>query len=136
MCQGLFTSTIIGAGLGDIDFDGDVDLNDTQEFETVFLSENSLFSPAADFNADGQVDYADLDLFSIQQTNAGAAQSILDAIEATRALKFGAVADSYSLNEDQAYTQAAPGVLDNDGILAWGPTLRSVHSAAFLRTRE
>ncbi|MDB4353364.1 Ig-like domain-containing protein, partial [bacterium] len=111
---GLFTSTIIGAGLGDIDFDGDVDLNDTQEFETVFLSENSLFSPAADFNADGQVDYADLDLFSIQQTNAGAAQSILDAIEATRALKFGAVADSYSLNEDQAYTQAAPGVLDND----------------------
>ena len=111
---GLFTSTIIGAGLGDLDFDGDVDLNDTQEFETVFMSENLLFNPAADFNADGQIDYADLDLFSIQQASAGADQAILDAIEATRALKFGAVADSYSLSEDETYTQAAPGVLTND----------------------
>ncbi len=111
---GLFTSTIIGAGLGDLDFDGDVDLNDTQEFETVFLSENSLFNPSADFNADGQIDYADLDLFSIQQVSAGADQAILDAIEAVRAVKFGAVSDSYSLNENEVYTQTAPGVLAND----------------------
>ena len=111
---GLFTSTIIGAGLGDLDFDGDVDLNDVQEFETVFLSENSLFNPSADFNADGQIDYADLDRFSIQQVGAGADQAILDAIEAVRSVKFDAIADSYSLNEDEAYTQSAPGVLAND----------------------
>ncbi|MDE0864064.1 MAG: Ig-like domain-containing protein, partial [Rubripirellula sp.] len=111
---GLFTSTIVGAGLGDLDFDGDVDLNDTQQFEIVFFSNNAQFNPAADFNGDGQIDYADLDLFSISQADAGADQTILDAIEATRALKFGAVADSYSLNEDETFTQAAPGVLAND----------------------
>ena len=111
---GLFTSTIIGAGLGDLDFDGDVDVKDVEEFETVFLSSNSLFSPAADFNADGQIDYADLDLFSIQQANASADQSVLDAIEAIRALVFGAVPDSYSLNEDETFSQNEPGVLVND----------------------
>ena len=49
-----------------------------------------------------------------RRANAGADQAILDAIEATRALKFGAAPDSYALNEDETFTQSAPGVLAND----------------------
>ncbi|MEO1526972.1 MAG: GEVED domain-containing protein [Planctomycetota bacterium] len=60
---GLFTSTIFGAGLGDLDFDGGVDADDVALMQAVFNSNNAEFNPAADFNGDGLVDVEDLALF-------------------------------------------------------------------------
>ncbi len=56
---GLFTSTIIGAGLGDIDFDGDIDISDKRALEQLITLNNSVFNAAADFNADGRIDGED-----------------------------------------------------------------------------
>lgn len=57
---GLFTSTILGRGLGDLNFDGAVTPTDMQLFRQVLASENQQFNPAADLNGDGLVDNADL----------------------------------------------------------------------------
>ncbi|MEM6687881.1 MAG: GEVED domain-containing protein, partial [Planctomycetota bacterium] len=59
---GLFTSTIFGAGLGDLDFDGDKDADDLQTMISLIDGANAFFNPAADFNADGRIDDADLGL--------------------------------------------------------------------------
>ena len=60
---GLFTSTIFGAGLGDIDFDGDRDADDVTAMRWVVASNNQQFNPAADIDGDGDVDDADLQSF-------------------------------------------------------------------------
>jgi len=61
---GLFTDTPIGAGLGDLNFDGSFTPEDIAgvdgAFEQVLYSQNMLFNPAADLNADGRVDTHDL----------------------------------------------------------------------------
>lgn len=57
---GLFTSTIYGSGLGDLDFDGKIDANDVELFGRVLESHNTQFNPAADLNGDGQIDSTDL----------------------------------------------------------------------------
>lgn len=57
---GLSTSTIYGAGLGDLDFDGQIEANDVALFGRVLQSDNQQFNPAADFNSDGQIDNSDL----------------------------------------------------------------------------
>ena len=59
----LSTSTIYGAGLGDLDFNGHIDANDVDLFGQVLPSDNQQFNPAADLNGDGQIDNADLLLF-------------------------------------------------------------------------
>jgi hypothetical protein len=60
---GLFTSTIFGAGLGDLNFDGSIKADDVNLFGQVLASNNSQFNPAADFNGDGVVDNSDLLLY-------------------------------------------------------------------------
>jgi Dockerin type I domain len=57
---GLFTSTIYGAGFGDLNFDGRVNAVDIALFRQVLASENQQFNPAADLSGDGLVDNADL----------------------------------------------------------------------------
>jgi alpha-amylase len=57
---GQYTSTIYGAGLGDLDFDGRVNAADIVLFSQVLASNNTQFNPAADFNGDGSIDNADL----------------------------------------------------------------------------
>ncbi|MEZ6123669.1 MAG: GEVED domain-containing protein [Planctomycetaceae bacterium] len=79
---GLNVSSIFGAGLGDLDFDGDVDIADINLFETVYQANGSQFNPAGDFNADGLISIADLPLFHQFLLNSGAAASSLDAFDA------------------------------------------------------
>lgn len=59
---GLFASTIFGAGLGDLTFNGLYEPNDITEFGRILLSFNTLFNPAADLNGDGLIDFVDLNL--------------------------------------------------------------------------
>ena len=60
---GFYTSTIFGAGLGDLNFDGRIDASDVDLFSQVLTSNNSQFNPAADGNADGRIDNSDLLLY-------------------------------------------------------------------------
>jgi hypothetical protein len=72
---GLFTSTIFGAGLGDVNFDGQYNGTDITQFGQVLNSNNSQFNPAADLNGDGVIDNSDLLLLypRLQSVGAGAA---------------------------------------------------------------
>lgn len=66
----LSTSTIYGAGLADLDFNGQIDANDVALFGQVLQSDNQQFNAAADFNGDGQIDNSDfLLLYSTLQAN-------------------------------------------------------------------
>lgn len=49
----------LGAGLGDLDFNGSIDANDVRAFTTIYSSDDSLFNAAADFTGDGIVNDAD-----------------------------------------------------------------------------
>lgn len=71
---GQFVSSIVGAGLGDLDANGTYSSADLVNFETILLSNNTQFSPMADFNGDGLVTREDLDLYGLrlQQVNASA----------------------------------------------------------------
>lgn len=79
---GLFTSTIFGAGLGDLDFDGDHDAADVALFRTVLYSHNAQFHPAADFNGDGLVNLTDLTALGARLNEVGAAPEALAAWQA------------------------------------------------------
>jgi hypothetical protein len=72
---GLLTSTIFGAGLGDINHDGKYDISDVEAFKQLYYSLNTQFDPAADFTADGLIDQRDVWLFGqkLQQVGADAA---------------------------------------------------------------
>lgn len=60
---GLFTSTIIGAGLGDVDFDGDIDAADHTIMIGLVDGNNATFNAAADFDANGTIDQNDYRIF-------------------------------------------------------------------------
>ncbi|TWT82989.1 cytoplasmic alpha-amylase [Planctomycetes bacterium CA13] len=60
---GLFTSTIIGSGLGDVNFDGDIDSSDRTRMMELVAGNNSEFNAAADFDANGLIDDVDLRIF-------------------------------------------------------------------------
>jgi glycosidase len=77
--RGLFTSTIFGAGLGDLNFDGKYDVSDVQQFGHVLASNNNQFNPAADLNGDGVVDNRDLLLLYQRLLVVGADPSTLAA---------------------------------------------------------
>lgn len=75
---GLFTETGNGAGLGDLNRDGNINEGDLQNtagsFEQVLYSNQSEFNPSADVNGDGRVDTTDLlALAPIITANTGAA---------------------------------------------------------------
>ncbi len=69
---GFDVSTIFGAGLGDVDFNSLYTPNDIVVFENVLLSDNRVFNPAADLNADGLVNLADLGLLGDRLLAVGA----------------------------------------------------------------
>jgi hypothetical protein len=69
---GLFTSTIYGAGLGDLNADGAIDATDVNLFGQVLASNNSQFNPAADLNGDGVIDNTDLVMFNDLLASVGA----------------------------------------------------------------
>lgn len=67
-----------GAGLGDLDHNGQVSQGDiggtSYGFESVLYSRNSSFNPAADFNADGLVD--NRDMFALETAVQGSDASV------------------------------------------------------------
>ena len=73
---GLFTSTIIGAGLGDLNTDGTYTPADIATFATLLKSDNSQFHPAADLNGDGLIDLADLTLLGTRLTAVSATEAV------------------------------------------------------------
>jgi hypothetical protein len=85
---GLFTDTIVGRGLGDLNLDGQFgvsDLSGTPDaFEAVLYSDNAKFNPAADVNGDGLVNT--IDLFELRDVlvSGGAGQGVLAEYEAVR----------------------------------------------------
>jgi hypothetical protein len=79
---GLFTSTIIGAGLGDTNFDGTYSPADIGIFRDVLLSFGGQFNPAADVDGNGVVDYADLTLLGTRLNAVNADQPTKDAYNA------------------------------------------------------
>lgn len=74
-----------GAGLGDINKDGVIDSadlsNSSNNFETFLYSQNALFNPAADTNADGRVDTFDLLGLEGVLQNAGVSQTTSDTYQ-------------------------------------------------------
>src|SRR5258708_935968 len=57
---GYNTSTIFGAGLGDIDQNGYFNMTDLLDFESLYRSGNTQFEPAADMNGDGLINNLDV----------------------------------------------------------------------------
>ena len=83
---GQYFSTSIGAGLGDMNFDGQItaaDLVNTPGcFEQLLYSQNTQFNAAADINGDGKINTYDLlDLQSILLAD-GVSQSLLNTYTA------------------------------------------------------
>ena len=57
---GFSTSTIFGAGIGDLDHDGDVAPDDMDLFASVYNSGGGAFHPAADVDGNGVIDIDDV----------------------------------------------------------------------------
>jgi glycosidase len=76
---GLFTSTILSAGLGDVNFDGQYTSADMTQFGQILNSNNSQFNPAADLNGDGQINNSDLVLLYPRLQSVGASAATLAA---------------------------------------------------------
>ncbi|MEI8194711.1 MAG: dockerin type I domain-containing protein, partial [Phycisphaerae bacterium] len=71
---GYYTSTLTGLGLGDVNFDGQVNqsdigtINQAGSLAALVASNNSQFNPAADLNGDGKIDLADIFLMGPRLT--------------------------------------------------------------------
>jgi glycosidase len=76
---GLSVSSIYGAGLGDLNVDGQINADDVQLFGQLLASGNTQFNPAADFNGDGAIDNSDLLLFYSRLLAVGADAATLAA---------------------------------------------------------
>ena len=72
-------STIFGAGLGDVNFDGHYSPADIDVFKGLYQSNNTQFNPAADLNGDGLIDYTDVQLLGQRLQQVGADQATMDA---------------------------------------------------------
>ena len=111
---GLFADTAIGAGLGDLDFDGQYRVDDVDLFESVLQSQQRDFNPAGDFNSDGLTTYTDLLLFGARLGEVAAGEATTSAWEALHASLFGATDDALSTWQGLALEVPAPGILEND----------------------
>jgi REP element-mobilizing transposase RayT len=73
---GFAVSSIIGAGTGDLNFDGVFSATDVNLFSTILNSNGNQFNPAADFNGDGFVNTTDLLLFGAKLTSLNATAAL------------------------------------------------------------
>ncbi len=100
---GYSISTIYGAGLGDLSFDGQINSSDISLFHNVYSSNNQQFNPAADINGDGYIDTIDAILLKGTLTAANVNASTMQAYNnftATTTMNgilFRAVRTSYNL---------------------------------------
>jgi hypothetical protein len=95
---GYTTSTIFGAGLGDVNFDGHIDATDVNLFGNLLASNNSQFNPAADLNGDGVIDNTDLLLLRPLLVQAGADAATMAAYNAL----LGLPAAGFTIHEGDA----------------------------------
>jgi hypothetical protein len=83
---GQYFATAIGAGLGDLNFDGQITSSDLANaagcFEQVLYSQNSQFNPAADINGDGKINTYDLLGLQSVLMGDGVGQTVLNAYTA------------------------------------------------------
>jgi len=79
---GLWTDTIFGRGLGDLDFDGWFSTGDISLLETLYWSGNLAFNPAGDANGDGWITDADVYLLGDCLSAGGADAGTLQAYDA------------------------------------------------------
>ncbi|MEO1495752.1 MAG: alpha-amylase family glycosyl hydrolase [Planctomycetota bacterium] len=78
---GVFVETNLGAGFGDLDADGLLEVSDIAGlggFERVLNSNNTQFNPAADVDGDGDVDTLDLLGLDTELVASGASSAVLD----------------------------------------------------------
>lgn len=113
---GQYFSTSIGAGLGDLNFNGQITATDLANangaFEQVLYSQNAMFSPAADVNGDGKINTYDLlGLESVLQAD-GLPQSVLSAYYAMRDRRFDFNHDGIVSNLDYQLLQQQVGSHD------------------------
>lgn len=78
---GLFTSTIYGQGLGDLNFNGQYNAADVQTFASLLASNNTEFNPAADYLGTGVITPQDLIPFGQTLLQNGASASTLSAYD-------------------------------------------------------
>jgi hypothetical protein len=97
---GLFTSTIFGAGFGDLNFDGRIDAQDMALFSQVLAGNNTQFNPAADLNGDGLVNNSDLLLLYQRLLAIGADADTLAAYNQM----LGPPASGYTINQGDSVT--------------------------------
>ncbi len=98
---GFLTTTSLGAGFGDLNFNNTYAPDDVSLFTTVFNSNNTQFNPAADLDGDGRVGESDLLLLGPRYT----------AVSASAATK-----QSYNnllINPATGNTRTVTGLLDN-----------------------
>jgi hypothetical protein len=100
---GLFTATTLGAGLGDLNFNGVYAPDDVNAFSTVFNSNNAQFNAAADLDADGRVQESDLLLLGPRYT----------AVAASSATK--QTYNNLLINVPAAAQRTVTALLDNSG---------------------
>jgi hypothetical protein len=97
---GFYTSTIYGSGLGDLNFDGQVNSTDITLFNQVLTSNNTQFNPAADMNGDGVVNNSDLILLYPRLQAVGASAATFAAYNNL----LGPPAAGFSLTEGNTLT--------------------------------
>jgi len=82
--SGVATQSLIGRGLGDVNFNGQFDVNDLANaggnFEQLVYSRDAEFNPAADLNGDGLVNTADMLGLRGVLTAGGASGSVQAAV--------------------------------------------------------
>ncbi len=103
---GLYTSTIFGAGLGDLNFDGQYNLADVQTMAQLLASNNTEFNPAADFLGTGVITPQDLIPFGQKLQAEGANSATMAAYQALYDQYFGS-----SISSTIANTFAADNLL-------------------------
>ncbi len=109
-----------GAGLGDLNFDGQITSQDLTQsslnFETYLYTQNSLFNPAADITGDGRID--NLDLFALGGVVSDADGATQDTYEEILLRRFNYDGDggTDASDIDELYDLIDAGVItwDND----------------------
>jgi glycosidase len=113
---GQFTSTIYGAGLGDVNFDGQITADDVVQFGQILASNNTKFNAAADLNGDGRIDNADLLLLWNRLQEVGADDATLAAYNNL----LGLPADGFTIRAGDPVTLTATRPTGNTPALSFG----------------
>ncbi|HJN66343.1 MAG TPA: Ig-like domain-containing protein, partial [Pirellulales bacterium] len=110
----------LGAGLGDLNYNGVYDVNDVDTFSWFMGNEGSEFSPSGDLDGDGIINFIDYTLLGDRLVEVGADAATMAAYAALANTSPTATDDSFGGTEDaQLVRDAAAGVLANDSDPDW-----------------